>query len=374
MSLHDQLERLAGTAPRPGIDHAVWERGRALRRRDRLVTSAVVVVMVLVVGGLASLVLGPPRAVAPANETVPAGAIPRRIYDVPADADLPLETDLAIGQGSVAFVSSSGLPIVVGASDGAHHSLELPHWGADSVLAISPSGDRLAWLSERGAAGAPALRVLTLRTGEIGTGGGSHDAALRPTAVSWSPNGNALAWLGEQPRGSLHGIRLREGGPPSTRVVSSDEDGLVGVAVADDGRLALGTGSGQILLEARKEGTRKIAGSDGTPASFSPSGSVLAPETRIPSPDSSTLEVATGKQWRHPFPAGTLAPATTLSTAVDLIPDLDGRSSQQLTHDFGEPEWLGERDISWMIGLGAAGVLSVLYALRWLWRRRTPRV
>ena len=79
MSLHDQLQRLADTAPRPGIDHAGWERGRALRRRDRLVTSAVVVVMVLVVGGLASLVLGPPRAVAPANETVPAGAIPRRI-------------------------------------------------------------------------------------------------------------------------------------------------------------------------------------------------------------------------------------------------------------------------------------------------------
>ncbi|QIK74655.1 hypothetical protein G7071_03635 [Nocardioides piscis] len=62
--------------------------------------------------------------------------------------------------------------------------------------------------------------------------------------------------------------------------------------------------------------------------------------------------------------------AQSLSVAVDLIPDLDGRSAQRLTHDFGEPKWAG-RDISWLIGLGVAGALSVLYGLRWVWRRRT---
>jgi hypothetical protein len=66
--------------------------------------------------------------------------------------------------------------------------------------------------------------------------------------------------------------------------------------------------------------------------------------------------------------------AASLSVAVDLIPDLDGTSNQQLTHDFGEPDWPAERDISWLIGLGVAGALSVLLGLRWVWRRRTHLV
>jgi hypothetical protein len=60
-------------------------------------------------------------------------------------------------------------------------------------------------------------------------------------------------------------------------------------------------------------------------------------------------------------------PATTLSLAVDLVPDLDGTSSQELTHDFPAP---AERDVSWMIGLGVAAAIAVLLAIRWLWRRQ----
>lgn len=60
-----------------------------------------------------------------------------------------------------------------------------------------------------------------------------------------------------------------------------------------------------------------------------------------------------------------------VSMAVDLIPDLDGTTNQQLTHDFGEPDWAGQRDISWIIALGVACALTVLYGLRWFWRRRT---
>ncbi len=58
-----------------------------------------------------------------------------------------------------------------------------------------------------------------------------------------------------------------------------------------------------------------------------------------------------------------------LSIAVDLIPDLDGTSSQQLTHDFGTPD---QRDISWIIGLGVAAAIAALMGLRWLWRRFRP--
>ena len=63
-----------------------------------------------------------------------------------------------------------------------------------------------------------------------------------------------------------------------------------------------------------------------------------------------------------------LALAGSLSLAVDLVPDLDGTSSQQLTYDFPAP---AERDISWIIGLGVAAAIAVLMALRWLWRRLT---
>ena len=49
-------------------------------------------------------------------------------------------------------------------------------------------------------------------------------------------------------------------------------------------------------------------------------------------------------------------PGHSLSLAVDLIPDLDGTSSQQLTYDFPQP---AERDISWIIGLGVAGAIAV---------------
>ena len=77
-----------------------------------------------------------------------------------------------------------------------------------------------------------------------------------------------------------------------------------------------------------------------------------------PSTDTST--------WRRSVGVVEAGPATTLSLAVDLVPDLDGTSSQELTHDFPVPR---ERDISWMIGLGVAAAIAVLMALRWLWRR-----
>ncbi len=67
--------------------------------------------------------------------------------------------------------------------------------------------------------------------------------------------------------------------------------------------------------------------------------------------------------YRRPVGSG-IASSPTL--AVDLMPDLDGTSSQQLTHDFPVPQ---ERDISWMIGLGVAAAIAVLLALQWLWRR-----
>ena len=63
---------------------------------------------------------------------------------------------------------------------------------------------------------------------------------------------------------------------------------------------------------------------------------------------------------------------TAFATAADadLVPDLDGTSSQQLTHEFPVPP---DRDISWIIGLGVAAAIAVLMGLRWLWRRLLER-
>ncbi|MDR7254669.1 hypothetical protein J2X46_003667 [Nocardioides sp. BE266] len=73
--------------------------------------------------------------------------------------------------------------------------------------------------------------------------------------------------------------------------------------------------------------------------------------------------------WTYRIVMRDIADVAELSVAVDLIPDLDGTSSQQLTHDFGDVLAPDQRDISWLIGLGVAAAIAVLMGLRWLWRR-----
>ena len=74
-------------------------------------------------------------------------------------------------------------------------------------------------------------------------------------------------------------------------------------------------------------------------------------------------------QWTYRIVMRDVPDVTDLSIAVDLVPDLDGTSSQQLTHDFGDTLAQDQRDISWLIGLGVAAAVAVLLGLRWLWRR-----
>jgi hypothetical protein len=66
-------------------------------------------------------------------------------------------------------------------------------------------------------------------------------------------------------------------------------------------------------------------------------------------------------------------PPEATSFAVDLIPDLNGDPSQELTHDFSDqadspPAPFGI-ELSLFIGLGVAAAIALLMALRWLWRR-----
>ncbi len=62
-----------------------------------------------------------------------------------------------------------------------------------------------------------------------------------------------------------------------------------------------------------------------------------------------------------------------VSLAVDLVPDLDGTSSQELTHDFAAdspPAPIGI-ELSLFIGLGGGGGDRRSPGVRWLWRRLT---
>lgn len=82
-------------------------------------------------------------------------------------------------------------------------------------------------------------------------------------------------------------------------------------------------------------------------------------------------------EWTYRILVRDVLDAPSLSLAVDLIPDLDGTSSQELTHDFGDASadnpltWTGI-ELSLLIGLGVAAAIAVLLALRWLWRRLLP--
>jgi hypothetical protein len=76
-------------------------------------------------------------------------------------------------------------------------------------------------------------------------------------------------------------------------------------------------------------------------------------------------------EWTYRIVMRQVPDVAELSLAVDLVPDLDGTSSQQLTHDFGDVLTPDHRDISWLIGLGVAAAIGLLWALRWLWRRLT---
>lgn len=55
-----------------------------------------------------------------------------------------------------------------------------------------------------------------------------------------------------------------------------------------------------------------------------------------------------------------------VSVAVDLIPDLDGTSTQQLTHDFGEHDWPGDSPWRDRVPAILGGLLALLTGLAYI--------
>lgn len=217
-SLRDALAEIADHAPVADIPDDLWESAHRPRRRTVVAAAFAAAAVIASAAGL-GIVLhheSPP----PATPIPGPGAVPSHIYRIPDRLTGPLETDLAVGRSSVAYMTQAGIPVVVTARDGRYHLLGLPAFlgqddaGGFSTLlgtgfALSPDGRSLAYAYAAGydAAGTPSVtgvRVLDLETGGIRT------VELPPQGqgtqvrlVTWSPDSRWLAWEG-QVAGSWH--------------------------------------------------------------------------------------------------------------------------------------------------------------------------
>lgn len=419
--LRTSLHRLAdSTEPLP-VDDDLWGRAQAARRRGQALVVAAVLAIIASVAWSAVLIGTDAREARTASGLPPDGAIPRMVTGVPDD--LEPTSDLAVGRASVAFFSAQGEPVVVSAAGGVPHVLDLPSLGPDrAAYALSPDGRRLAYGAQPEGSSAR-VAVVDLETGTSQVFGSANTDSLEFDALSWSPGGTWLGWASAAvgDRTSTVGAIKVDGRTQREVVV----DGTVPqVAAADDGTLALSWIGGALAIDRQHSDLDRVRPAPpGAAGAFSPDGSLLALGS-APGQASYTLDVGSREVLQHPFPEDTLGESvvrplgwvddriqlllvqpvdgsgaelvvttpevddrstwrrrvgavaatgvTNLSVAVDLVPDLDGTSSQELTHDFGDVA-PAQRDVSWLIGLGVAAAIAVLMALRWLWRRLTTR-
>ncbi len=354
----------------------LWRRGQAARRRAQVLAVAAVVVVLASVGGGVALWSAPDREARTASGEVPAGgAIPSRIEDVPAD--LPASTDASIGRASVAFLSpTSQLPVLIGAQDGRYHQLDLPDGPTDAAqLVLSPDGTSLAW------ANLGRIHVVDLETGEESFFP-TNDEHADVSTLAWTPSSDHLLWTGTARGGADSGGMLPIGdneeffnpsvlrGIPSptgrSTAVSSPEVSDAALFLARRGKeveRALPTD-----LYPQGASTRPLGWAHDhlvVAQAYGPPGSYVEDQHLVlfTSPDQPESEWTFRVLARDIPQNGVL-----LSLAVDLIPDLDGTSSQELTHDFGDTAD-DPRDVSWIIGLGVAAAIALLLGLRLLSRR-----
>jgi hypothetical protein len=418
--LRTRMHRVADEVTPLPVSDDLWRRGQAARHRGQALVVAAVLMVLASVGGGVALWSPSDREARTASAEVPEGAIPRVIADVPDD--LEATSDLAVGRASAAFVSSSGDVVVVTANDGVPHRLALggrdPAWIS---VALSPDGRTLAF--QQGNDGGTRVAQLDLTTGRTKTLIVHAGDLLKLDDLSWSPRGDWLGWAASAMNGlPAFAGQVRPSGEESRRIAPPAN--VVSVVVADDGTSALGRVSGGALLWPPGRELDRLSRVPGNPGAFSPDGRHLALRSS-PGLASYTLDTASREVLEHPFPDGTFGEAVvrplgwlddrlqlllvqeiagtraelvvttpevdatstwrsvgsvattgvanSLSVAVDLVPDLDGTSSQELTHDFGDtvddpPAPLGI-ELSLFIGLAVAAAIAALLGLRLLWRR-----
>ncbi len=222
MTLQDQLRAIAETAPPMRVDRDPWGPAQRSRRRRRAGSLVAVVAAITAIAGLAVWL---PRAAEPPIATADIRyAVPDRIEAVPAHlADRggderwsrsQVTSDLAVGTAAAAYVMQEGLPVVIGAVDGAYHLLDLPGFlgndlfvlhglnGSEISVALSPDGRRLAYgYADIGpdAASAPipsGVRVLDLETGDLREVPVPLAEGTQVTRLRFSPGGRWILWTG----------------------------------------------------------------------------------------------------------------------------------------------------------------------------------
>lgn len=292
--LRKELARLAEDAPTPHpVDLApdAWRRGRRARRLDRAVVLGVVAAVLVVLGGTASLLVTAPPRIAPAAPVDAPAAVPTELHAVPEHVltDPAFRTsDLALGQQAAAFWNVTA-PVVVSATDGSYHLLDLPGWPSlgstdpAAPLALSPDGRQLAW-AYLDADGATGVRIADLDDGAV------REVPVVPAdepgpqqvvaALAWSPSGTWLAWASgvlDQP-GWVSAGRVAPGS--MTTDPTPVREGGSGLAVADDGRLVL-----------TEPGYAFVIGEDGPGAGFSLQRSLDPTAVAVVSPDGTRVAV-----------------------------------------------------------------------------------
>jgi hypothetical protein len=218
--LQEELARIADAAPVAEVPADTWARARRARRRDRGLALAASAAVVALVAGLVSWLPTLPDA-AVAGSSAP--GLPDHLYAVPermsargGEDDVWLRdevtSDVAVGRAAAAWLTPDGLPVVVGATDGRYHLLDLPGFSGNNwvtsiglhpaTIALSPDGRRLAysWATfGPDAATEPipsGVRVLDLESGtirEIPLPGAEGTAV---EALGWSADSRWLAWGG----------------------------------------------------------------------------------------------------------------------------------------------------------------------------------
>lgn len=384
MSPHDQdlrttLHRLADAAEPLPVDADLWRRARAARRRGQALAVAAVLAIVVSVGGAAALWSLPDREARTASsEVVAGGAIPTRVVD---PGELPPESAPSIEQASVAFVSAAGQAVVVDAADGSYHALDLPDGPTDpTLLVLSPDGRHLAW--------ATVGRIHVWSFDQPGPAlFAPDDQHADVSRLAFTPSSTTLLWNGTDARGQDSGgvlpVRTPVDQPlrvTALRGIPSPTDDLV--AVASEGRVRA---AGFVRPRGRTI-DRDL------PPDLYPEGATVRPigwatdslvVAELDAPAGSYVEgrhlvlftapSEPASRWTFRILLRDVPQQPSdLSVAVDLVPDLDGTSSQQLTHDFtaDAPVALGLARPAAGVLLGVSALLALAVAAAAVRRRR----
>lgn len=342
--LREELARLADDQSPLRVADDVWARGRAARRRDRLVVAVASLCLVAMVGGLGVVLSGGlgSREAQPADRGDD-GAVPSRLFPVPQRfvqsgefagrwAAGVAETDLAVGRASVAFAVGEGdmLPVVVAAADGAYHPLVLPGWdgsfatvnladGDGAALALSPDGRNLAygWWDPSAPLDRPmpaGIRVVDLETGDLRTIALHGGNGVAPGQITWSPDSRWIVWCGAETK-SWTPETFSYGRPVAGRIAPDEteseplpqtRESNVALAISSRGVVSSVTQGGEWwrwdgrIVDRGRTASRNVA----LQAATSPDGTSVALGTTVPGPDAWFLDPATGRVAERPLAAG----------------------------------------------------------------------